>query len=77
MAYISRSSRPAEYANKSNHSFIINDEEVKKFLEDCELPKDSSEIDFENDGVIVDFVEPEKNPIKLVITVDGAYYAPK
>lgn len=73
MAYVSRTSRPAEYANKSNHSSIINDEDVKKFLEDCELPKEASEIDFEKDGVVVDFEEPAKNPIKLVITVDGGY----
>lgn len=73
MAYTSGTLRPAEYAHKANHSFIINDDEVKKFLEDCELPKDVDEIELDSDGILVDFEEPSPNPIKFVITVDGGY----
>ena len=73
MSYTSRTIRPNEYANKSNHSYIINDEEVRTFLEDCELPKGYDEIDLENDDTVIDFEEPEKNPIKHIITVDGGY----
>ncbi len=75
MAYTSRTIRPNEYANKSNHSLIINDEDIRTFLEDCELPKGFDEIDLENDDTVVEFEEPKLNPIKHIITVDGGYTA--
>ncbi len=73
MAYVSRSNRAAEFANKANHSHIINDSDVAGFLANCELPKEGDDIKLLEDGILVDFVEPSKNPIKYVITVDGGY----
>ena len=73
MAYVSRSNRAAEFANKANHSHIINDSDVADFLANCELPKEGDDIKLLEDGILVDFVEPTKNPIKYVITVDGGY----
>lgn len=73
MAYISRSNRPNEFAHKANHTYIINDKEVQKFLANCQLPKDSEEISEEHSDLLVALEEIEKNPIKRIITVDGGY----
>ena len=73
MAYVSRSNRAGEFANKTNHSHIINDGDVKRFLENCELPKEGDEIKLHEDGILAEFEEPTRNPIKYVITVDGGY----
>lgn len=73
MAYTSKTNRPNEFANKTNHSHFINDKIIKEFLDGCELPKEIDEISLESDGNIVDFEEPSENPIKYIIAVDGGY----
>lgn len=73
MAYMSLWKRPNEYASKSSHHNIINDEKVKDFLSYCNIPM-----------MDLDLVEIEKNrieniekinnlPIKNIITVDWWY----
>lgn len=71
MSYTSRK-RPNEYASKSSHSYIINDSEVVKFLEQCELPKEHYEIELKQGETLFD-LQDIKNPIKHIIAIDGGY----
>src|SRR3989344_1142298 len=64
--------RPNEYASKSSHSNIIQDPEVVDFLNKCNLPKPSEEVDVPND-LIIELPEMVSNPIKNIIAVDGGY----
>lgn len=75
MAYVSRNSnkKSFESANKANHTHVINDDEVKTYLSNCEFPKDMDEIDLAKDGILVDYEDPVDNPIKIIIAVDGGY----
>jgi hypothetical protein len=57
-------------ASKSSHSHIINDEAVKAFLKECNLPKESSDVPLENALLhSVDYCI--QNPIEHVIAIDG------
>jgi len=59
-------------ASKGSHTFVINDENVKHYLEHCELPKESDQITLGEDYIIK--IELTKtNPINLLIAVDGGY----
>jgi hypothetical protein len=73
MAYSSRTGRrPDELASKSSHSHIVNDEQVKTFLEGCEYPKSVEEVELDRALVIkVDY--PDENPIEHIIAMDGGY----
>lgn len=73
MGYTSRRGRrPDENASKSAHSYVINDEDVQKFLTQCNLPKKSADIS--PDGhVLLKHGSVASNPIKHVIAVDGGY----
>jgi len=44
MSYSDKGSKPFEFASKSSHSYIINDEEVSSFLKKCDLPKSSDQV---------------------------------
>lgn len=71
MAYTNRKRNyPNEYASKSSHRNIINDETVKKFLKECELPKKAKEINIDTTKTIK-LYEPENNPIKNIIAIDA------
>lgn len=73
MAYSSRAGkRPDELASKSSHSFIINDEEVKSFLENCEYPKSAEEVELDR-SLIIKVQYPDENPIEHIIAMDGGY----
>lgn len=72
MSYTSKSAKPNEYASKSSHTYIINDKSVIKFLQECNLPKKSSEIDF-NEIERISLTTLINNPITNIITVDGGY----
>lgn len=73
MGYTSRKGkRPNEYASKSAHSNIIKDTTVEEFLKKCSLPKRAEEIDF-TDHEIIEFNDIEKNPINIIIAIDGGY----
>lgn len=65
------SNKPFEIASKSSHSSIINDRDVKSFLEQCIIPslKEVEEADIKKN-----FLEDLKdNPIKIIIAVDGGF----
>ncbi|MFT3825151.1 MAG: DNA double-strand break repair nuclease NurA [Chitinophagaceae bacterium] len=73
MAYSSRTGkRPDELASKSSHSHIINDEEVKAFLEGCEYPKSVGEVELDK-ALVIKVQYPEENPIEHIIAMDGSY----
>ncbi|MBL0083688.1 MAG: hypothetical protein IPP37_15305 [Saprospiraceae bacterium] len=60
MAYSSKyGKRPDELASKSSHSNIINDKDVKAFINDCEYPKSKDDITLDP-ALIVNIEYPEK-----------------
>jgi hypothetical protein len=70
MGYASRhGKRPMELASKSAHSHVINDPEVKKYLEGCRLPQSVEDIKLDDD--VLHKVEDKPNPITHVIAIDG------
>jgi len=73
MSYISRRGRrPNEYASKSSHTHLINDMDIKRFLEHCDLPKKLNEVYISDKQVVeLDFIE--SNPIEFIIAIDGGY----
>ncbi len=75
MGYMNINSRKAsEVAHKTNHSYIINDPEVQKFLKDCEnIPREVDPNDLKQSAYILDFEALSKNPISNIIAVDGGY----
>ena len=73
MGYVSRKGRrPNEFASKSSHSYIINDNTVEDYLHKCSLPKTADEVDIDYKGVEL-LTQLEINPIKSIITIDGGY----
>jgi hypothetical protein len=74
MAIRSRSPKPNEWAAKTNHTHIIQDDFVKDFLANCDLPPDNA--DAESFSEITHVVNKEiQNPIKHLLAVDGGYTA--
>jgi hypothetical protein len=73
MAYTSRSNRPNEFANKTNHTHLINDKEIQDFLKKCSLPKKSQGDNLKDSELLLELQEPKNNPIKYVIAIDGGY----
>ncbi|KQN34292.1 hypothetical protein ASE92_11820 [Pedobacter sp. Leaf41] len=66
-----------EYTNNSfergsriSHSYIINDEEVKQYLNNCEIPVKEEDVEL-NDALKYDIIYPEKNTIEFIVAVDG------
>jgi hypothetical protein len=73
MGITSRSTKPSEWAAKINHTHIINDPYIKAFLQNCEFPRDSSDVDI-RDVSSSAFLDPATpNPIKYILAVDGGY----
>ena len=70
MGYAARhGKRPMELASKSAHSHVINDPEVRAYLEQCRLPQDVGDIQLSEKEL-----HPLKdlpNPIQQVIAIDG------
>lgn len=73
MGYTSRRGRrPDEGASKSAHSYVIKDQEVQRFLAQCNLPTKSSDVSFA-DHIRLEYTPVSSNPIRHVIAVDGGY----
>lgn len=67
----------SEYTNNSfergsriSHTYIINDEEVKQYLNNCEIPVEAEDVEL-NDALKYDIVYPEENTIEFIVAVDG------
>jgi hypothetical protein len=59
-----------ERGSRISHSYIINDEEVKHYLNNCEIPVETEDVDL-NEGLKHDIVYPETNTIEFIVAVDG------
>ncbi len=59
-----------ERGSRISHSYIINDDEVKQYLHNCEIPYESKDIEL-NSGLLYDIVYPDINSIEFIIAVDG------
>lgn len=53
-----------------SHSYIINDDEVKEYLNNCEIPVEAKDVKL-NESLKYDIIYPEKNGIEYIVTVDG------
>ncbi|WP_392530238.1 NurA domain-containing protein [Nostoc sp. C117] len=73
MGYTSKHGRrPSEYASKSAHSHIINDQSLQEFLKQCNLPKLASEVTLDDCDRLI-YQPVAKNPIRNVVAIDGGY----
>lgn len=71
MGYSSKKGkRPAEYASKASHGYVIKDPVVQEFINKCNLPKPVSDIDLD-DKYRLQLNTPKNNPIKHIIAIDG------
>ena len=59
-----------ERGSRISHTYIINDEEVKQYLNSCEIPVEAEDVEL-NDALKYDIVYPEKNTIEFIVAVDG------
>jgi hypothetical protein len=73
MGTTSRSNKANEWAAKINHTQIINDPFIKQFLQECEFPKEASDIEIKGKGISHSLDEKIHNPIKHILAVDGGY----
>lgn len=73
MGTTSRGRKPDEWASKVNHTHIINDPIVKKYLDNCSYPKDVTEEDKDKVRGLIHSVEDVDNPIEHILAVDGGY----
>src|SRR4051812_47014614 len=72
MGFSSKDGRPYEFASKTSHTHLINDSEVKSFLEGCNLPRHGEEVLVPQERC-VQVPPPSPNPIRHIIAVDGGY----
>jgi len=59
-----------ERGSRISHSHIINDEEVKHYLNNCEIPIEAKNVEL-NDSLLYDITYPKTNTIEYIVTVDG------
>ena len=59
-----------ERGSRISHSYIINDDEVKQYLNYCQIPVESEDIDL-NDSLKHTIVYPETNTIEFIVAVEG------
>ncbi|WP_132065854.1 hypothetical protein [Aquimarina spinulae] len=59
-----------ERGSRISHSYIINDAEVKEYLNNCEIPIEAENVDL-NDSLKHNIIYPRKNTIEFIVTVDG------
>ena len=72
MGYSDEKGKPFEYASKAAHSHIINDDEVKAYLSQCEIPVHVKNVNI-NPSLVHDIKYPSKNKIKYIIAVVGGF----
>ncbi len=59
-----------ERGSRISHSYIINDDEVKQYLNNCEIPVETEDVEL-NDSLIYDIEYPTTNTIEFIVAVDG------
>ncbi|HAI96785.1 MAG: NurA domain-containing protein [Cycloclasticus sp.] len=73
MGTTSRSHKPNEWAAKINHTHVIKDPFIQKFLDNCDTPKDAEDIEEKDKNLIFKLDENIENPIHHILAVDGGY----
>ena len=59
-----------ERGSRITHTYIINDDEVREYLQNCKIPVEVKDVDLDR-SLVHKIVPPEKNTIDYVITADG------
>lgn len=59
-----------ERGSRISHSYIINDDDVKQYLNNCEIPVETEDVEL-NDGLKYEIEYPDKNTIEFIVAVDG------
>lgn len=59
-----------ERSSRISHSYIINDDEVKEYLNNCEIPVEAENVELD-DSLKHNVVYPKNNTIEYIVTVDG------
>ncbi len=59
-----------ERGSRISHSYIINDDEVKEYLGNCEIPVESENVELDK-SLIHNIVYPQTNTIEYIVAVDG------
>lgn len=59
-----------ERGSRISHTYIINDEEVKQYLNNCEIPVEAEDVEL-NEALKYHIVYPETNTIEFIVAVDG------
>lgn len=59
-----------ERGSRISHTYIINDEDVKQYLNNCEIPVEAEDVEL-NDAMKYNIVYPETNTIEYIVAVDG------
>ena len=59
-----------ERGSRISHSYIINDEDVKQYLNNCEVPVEGKDVKL-NDALKHDIIYPGTNTIEFIVAVDG------
>ena len=59
-----------ERGSRISHSYIVNDDEVKKYLSECEIPVETKDVKL-NESLKHNITFPEVNTIEYIIAVDG------
>lgn len=59
-----------ERGSRVSHSHIINDDEVKDYLNNCKIPVESEDVVLD-ESLKYDIIYPETNSIEFIIAVDG------
>jgi hypothetical protein len=73
MGTTSRSHKPSEWAAKINHTHIINDPFIQKFINGCHFPSEASDITEEDKSIFQTLDDSVVNPIRHFLAVDGGY----
>ncbi len=73
MGITSRSHKPNEWAAKINHTHLINDPFIQNFINNCNFPKNASDIEQADKDSFETLNSDTHNPIRHILAVDGGY----
>jgi ssDNA-binding Zn-finger/Zn-ribbon topoisomerase 1 len=59
-----------ERGSRISHSHIINDDDVKKYLNNCSIPASAEDVEIK-ENLRHDIIYPNVNTIEFIVTVDG------
>jgi hypothetical protein len=59
-----------ERGSRISHSYIINDDEVKEYLNNCSIPTEAEDVELDV-SLVLDIKYPESNEIEFIVASDG------